>query len=1832
MTTAKQLYDKIDPYVVERIRSILSSPAVASGSGGGSIGGAPVNASYLVIAPDSTLTAERSLLVSTALSMTDTGPNNALTIGMALPQQVSATSTNVATAGHSHEVVASSAPGANEALLKSDGDGALTLVKLTATERLRSPLLDTASGGLTFSPADGTAVLNGSLAARGSAATEISATTAADGAIPTLALYRARGSIGSPSAVQNGDALGIVTFGAYHSGGAYSSISARLGAFATEDHSADARGGALAVFTTETGTTIPADRQWWHGSGNVTVGTSTDSGYKFDVSGTMRATTSLTTAQVISPLLTTASNVDLVINPAGTGAVQFPNDQTLRTSDFDSSFPIEGWQINEIEGVAGYSNLTIGKIKANELSVDVFVANETRVDRGNQYWTKSYGVGYAGFTSPSAIDGTVSIVFEDSPALSGAIFSNDDWLLFQSIDTGTGIDMLNLWGQVSGYVDGTGDDEGTQTWTFTLRSGPTNTPVLAGQVAVDFGASGAALIHLSTIDDAGAPYIKMRRWFGANPYTPSNFTTYVQIGNLGSIGNSYYTPAGYGLYIRSSAAEDQFIVADDNGLQLRGASLTLWDGATQTVNIDNEGVDIWVGNGSDDKLLAWDGSALSLRANNTDVITLDTSGNSYFAGIMTIGTSGEIRQGTGTLGSNYTGLRIWRDSSVGRIAGYNNNVQQWYASTDGKLYAGGGTFMADAAGIHLANGSGGAAGFQLYRTSTFSNSNKAGGLWALSDLGNNVYLYAGRSTGLGDAANASGLLSLTGYDSSGGGVSITLNGSNNYIGVSGQIRTETIRPIITDTYDIGTSSAYYENAYIRNLHIDTIVGTPSYSHTHASSEITSGTLDLARIPTNLTGKNADLLDGYDATDFALVGHNHDSRYYTETEIDALLASASTHNHDDRYYTETESDARYSQLGHTHDDRYYTRDEIDGGALDGAYVEIAGSVMTGDLIMFTGALVQSERFQANGTILEIGSSAFTTGIYVDGSFVGINTAAPDAALDVTGDATVSGTIVASGAITGASFATAGTIRVGDGSSGAPGFSFGSDTNTGIYRAGADQLGFYAGATLLLSASGLTYNSNTVWHAGNDGSGSGLDADTIDGLNLSDLDDRWLLLTGGTLTGNLTIDGDAAGALGRIAIATGAGTNEEWRLTGWSHDNGTTALRGDFGLLLWDGSADQTIFAVDRTARLVQFTTTPTVGASVMWHAGNDGASSGLDADLLRGVAGTSYLRKDSAGTITVAHTIATTSGLGPPFILGSNNIGQKVVGFNAEFLDGMDSTDFALAAHNHNDLYYLQTESDLRYAALVHNHSTLQTPFTFVNGGTDLVTVANDGDLQSATFLSGQVGYSLSTSGDAEFRSITARGNFTSSIFSYRQMSVTAGDLFVGPGGRLLSDFNAADDDYMDIEDPPQGHATVFTVDSILRIKGLGYTVAGEDVALTSVIPDFLMIPDGILTSPAVNIYDNWFKVTSVEDMGTFYRYHVTHQFGNRCIYPVGSTVASYGLPADGRIVLTSDNAYGPYIDLFTSGASPWDGTTGNVRIGNLAGLGVIDGDEKGLAAGEDLSDPDSAYLIASNEQILLNNVKFLTRGDGKTRVRIEPDGRVFFGPDVSDTGLLNGRNGFYFDSNGLYIGNDESYIEWLPPDEFGFNGALSLHADILAAEGLVRVNSTEGFVSEVGPQGVFSYTIWNTGSNRAWGEFGAGLRNPGDLDEYDGAVFVRALWQGTPYHLDIPGIDDTEYPGDAYLVLQAATASKIDRAEIMLHGYVDTAGQERGEIEIEADITRVYSPLSTYDTVHVFAKATGNRAFHVNEQGIVLLEDLPTDPTDLPRGAIWNDQGTLKIT
>jgi len=90
-------------------------------------------------------------------------------------------------------------------------------------------------------------------------------------------------------------------------------------------------------------------------------------------------------------------------------------------------------------------------------------------------------------------------------------------------------------------------------------------------------------------------------------------------------------------------------------------------------------------------------TALGGKENNIYVTNL--SAISADIGLIT---AGEIRVGTGTLGDDFTGMRMGVLEGVGYLAGYNNDgAPQWYADTDGKLYCGGGGVVMDKTGITL---------------------------------------------------------------------------------------------------------------------------------------------------------------------------------------------------------------------------------------------------------------------------------------------------------------------------------------------------------------------------------------------------------------------------------------------------------------------------------------------------------------------------------------------------------------------------------------------------------------------------------------------------------------------------------------------------------------------------------------------------------------------------------------------------------------------------------------------------------------------------------------------------------------------------------------------------------------------------------------------------------------------------------------------------------------------------------------------------------------------------------------------------------------------------
>ena len=175
---------------------------------------------------------------------------------------------------------------------------------------------------------------------------------------------------------------------------------------------------------------------------------------------------------------------------------------------------------------------------------------------------------------------------------------------------------------------------------------------------------------------------------------------------------------------------------------------------------------------------------------------------------------------------------------------------------------------------------------------------------------------------------------------------------------------------------------------------------------------------------------------------------------------------------------------------------------------------------------------------------------------------------------------------------------------------------------------------------------------------DGTGSGLDADTVDGIQASSF---LRSDAADTMTGNLTLSGQLIGGVGAV---TTSGTADWNHSTNARSGNGHTLLLGSatngpsggsyyhpfsFEYNTKGGTGNMTQFAIPyNNAEGVYFRSRYSsvwTGWNEMWHSGNDGTGSGLDADLLDGVQGSSFLRSDATDTFTtLSGTSLTTTNL------------------------------------------------------------------------------------------------------------------------------------------------------------------------------------------------------------------------------------------------------------------------------------------------------------------------------------------------------------------------------------------------------------------------------------------------------------------------------------------------------------------------------------------------------------------------------------------------------------
>jgi hypothetical protein len=223
---------------------------------------------------------------------------------------------------------------------------------------------------------------------------------------------------------------------------------------------------------------------------------------------------------------------------------------------------------------------------------------------------------------------------------------------------------------------------------------------------------------------------------------------------------------------------------------------------------------------------------------------------------------------------------------------------------------------------------------------------------------------------------------------------------------------------------------------------------------------------------------------------------------------------------------------------------------------------------------------------------------------------------------------------------------------------------------------------ASATLIYASTGDKwvfnkapyYNADRLLTTADEGSGNGLDADTLDSLNST----SFFRADAGN-----TVDARFASADGRgvrfydadsYKIYMSSTGNATWggRLDSTSDFNMYFRMTGgtNRGFVFQNGTTE--LFQIESNGQLRVASNNIYAGnANIVWHAGNDGSGSGLDADTVDGIQASSFLRSDAAdtgsGLITLTNGLNVTGGnVG----IGTNNATEKL-----DVIGTVKATDF-----------------------------------------------------------------------------------------------------------------------------------------------------------------------------------------------------------------------------------------------------------------------------------------------------------------------------------------------------------------------------------------------------------------------------------------------------------------------------------------------------------------------------------------------------------------------------
>jgi len=170
---------------------------------------------------------------------------------------------------------------------------------------------------------------------------------------------------------------------------------------------------------------------------------------------------------------------------------------------------------------------------------------------------------------------------------------------------------------------------------------------------------------------------------------------------------------------------------------------------------------------------------------------------------------------------------------------------------------------------------------------------------------------------------------------------------------------------------------------------------------------------------------------------------------------------------------------------------------------------------------------------------------------------------------------------------------------------------------------------------------TYRFNKIWHTGNDGEGSGMNADLLDGLESHE----FLRTVHPGYAGILVSTPDSLGTKMRLYSGYEFGIQPSTLY----------ARTADYFILYKLGAHSDTQFNTGGGTELLRISGSEfTYKFNIIWHTGNDGPGSGLNADLLDGLDSTAFLRSNTSdtinGTLTVLNGSPTNNGL----VVGSSS--------------------------------------------------------------------------------------------------------------------------------------------------------------------------------------------------------------------------------------------------------------------------------------------------------------------------------------------------------------------------------------------------------------------------------------------------------------------------------------------------------------------------------------------------------------------------------------------------